>query len=85
MFAADPQYVREVIHAFNDQRFAALNPKWSGGRRPKFAPTPANSSAGPRRPPRSSYGCRSPRGAWPSSPATSTSTTGSTSPRRRCG
>ena len=26
------EYVRGVIHAFNDTGFAALNPKWSGGR-----------------------------------------------------
>jgi transposase len=25
-------YVREVIHAFNQHGFAALDPKWSGGR-----------------------------------------------------
>ncbi|MFD1521774.1 IS630 family transposase, partial [Pseudonocardia yunnanensis] len=30
MFAATEWYVREVIHAFNDTRFAALDPKWSG-------------------------------------------------------
>jgi transposase len=35
MFAAKPQYAREVIHAFNDKGFAALDPKWSGGRPPK--------------------------------------------------
>src|SRR3954453_19406083 len=34
MFAATAQYAREVIHAFNDQGFAALDPKWSGGRPP---------------------------------------------------
>lgn len=33
MFAATAQYAREVIHAFNQQGFAALDPKWSGGRR----------------------------------------------------
>lgn len=38
MFAAKPQYAREVIHAFNEKGFAALDPKWSGGRRPKFGP-----------------------------------------------
>ena len=38
MFAASPQYVREVIHAFNAQGFAALDPKWSGGRPAKFGP-----------------------------------------------
>jgi len=32
MFAASENYVREVIHAFNQQGFAALDPKWSGGR-----------------------------------------------------
>ncbi|GAA3239718.1 hypothetical protein GCM10017691_41160 [Pseudonocardia petroleophila] len=36
MFAAKAQYAREVIHAFNAQGFAALDPKWSGGRPPKF-------------------------------------------------
>src|SRR5689334_22677448 len=38
MFAAKPQYAREVIHAFNEKGFAALDPKWSGGRRRKFGP-----------------------------------------------
>lgn len=38
MFAASAQCVREVIHAFNDQGFAALDPKWSGGRPRKFGP-----------------------------------------------
>ncbi len=38
MFAAKAQYAREVIHAFNAQGFAALDPKWSGGRPPKFGP-----------------------------------------------
>src|SRR3954464_14377140 len=36
MFAATAQYAREVIHAFNQQGFAALDPKWSGGRPPRF-------------------------------------------------
>jgi len=27
-----PEYVRTVIHAFNESGFAALDPKWSGGR-----------------------------------------------------
>src|SRR5215813_4318615 len=26
------EYVRTVIHAFNESGFAALDPKWSGGR-----------------------------------------------------
>lgn len=38
MFAATAQYAREVIHAFNERGFAALDPKWSGGRPPKFGP-----------------------------------------------
>jgi len=38
MFAASPQYAREVIHAFNESGFAALDPKWSGGRPPRFGP-----------------------------------------------
>lgn len=25
-------YVRDVVHAFNERGFEALNPKWSGGR-----------------------------------------------------
>lgn len=32
MFAATDGHVREVMHAFNDRGFAALDPKWSGGR-----------------------------------------------------
>ena len=38
MFAMKPQYAREVIHAFNEQGFAALDPKWSGGRPARFGP-----------------------------------------------
>ena len=38
MFAASEGYVREVIHAFNETGFAALDPKWSGGRARKFGP-----------------------------------------------
>ena len=29
-------YVRDVIHAFNERGFDALDPKWSGGRRRKI-------------------------------------------------
>ena len=32
MLAASPEYVRTVIHQFNEHGFAALDPKWSGGR-----------------------------------------------------
>ncbi|MBM7790046.1 helix-turn-helix domain-containing protein [Tenggerimyces flavus] len=38
MFAASDGYVREVIHAFNESGFAALNPKWSGGRPATIGP-----------------------------------------------
>lgn len=38
MFAATPQYARELIHAFNEKGFAAPDPKWSGGRPPRFGP-----------------------------------------------
>lgn len=38
MFAATDGYVREVIHAFNEHGFAALSPKWSGGRPPRIGP-----------------------------------------------
>ncbi|WP_019872990.1 IS630 family transposase [Sporichthya polymorpha] len=38
MFAATAQYAREVIHAFNAQGFAALDPKWSGGRPKRIGP-----------------------------------------------
>ena len=38
MVAASENYVRELIHAFNEQGFAALDPKWSGGRPAKFGP-----------------------------------------------
>src|SRR5213592_420153 len=32
-------YVRDVIHAFNERGFDALDPKWSGGRRPAISET----------------------------------------------
>jgi len=32
-------YVRDVIHAFNERGFDALDPKWSGGRRPVISKT----------------------------------------------
>jgi transposase len=32
LVAADEDTVREVIHAFNEQGLAALDPKWAGGR-----------------------------------------------------
>jgi transposase len=38
MFAASPQYAREVIRAFNETGFAALDPKWSGGRPRRIGP-----------------------------------------------
>jgi transposase len=41
MFAATAQYGREVIHAFNELGFAALDPKWSGGRPRRIGPAAA--------------------------------------------
>jgi transposase len=38
MFAASAQYAREMIRAFNESGFAALDPKWSGGRPKRFGP-----------------------------------------------
>ena len=32
LLVCSPEYVRTVIHAFNQSGFAALDPKWSGGR-----------------------------------------------------
>src|ERR1700712_4505701 len=32
LLQVDDGYARDVIHAFNERGFDALNPKWSGGR-----------------------------------------------------
>nr|WP_240522102.1 helix-turn-helix domain-containing protein [Amycolatopsis vastitatis] len=58
MFAATEGYVREVIHAFNDSGFAALSPKWRGGRPRKFGPPPGSRSAASPPASRLSWGCR---------------------------
>jgi hypothetical protein len=42
MFAATVTYAREVIHAFNEKGFAALDPEWSGADHIGSAPTPAS-------------------------------------------
>jgi site-specific recombinase XerD len=34
LMRVDEGYVRDVIHAFNERGFAALDPKWSGGSAP---------------------------------------------------
>jgi hypothetical protein len=50
MFAATPQYAREVIHAFNDKEFAPLDPQCSGVDpvdSADSAPTPARGSLRP--------------------------------------
>ncbi len=41
MFAAPPQYARDVIKAFNQMGFDALNPEWSGGRPKRIGPAVA--------------------------------------------
>jgi transposase len=38
MFAATAQYAREVMHAFDESGFAALDPKWRGAGRRGSAP-----------------------------------------------
>ena len=38
MYAATPAYARDVIKAFNQMGFDALNPKWSGGRPRRIGP-----------------------------------------------
>jgi transposase len=38
LMAATERYVREVISAFNEKGFAALDPKWSGGRPKTISP-----------------------------------------------
>ena len=63
MFAATAAYAREVIHAFNTQGFAALDPNGAGAGLVGSAPRPARRSPAARRPPRPSSGCRSPPGA----------------------
>lgn len=35
LFAATEHHVREVIHTFNERGFAALDPKWKGGKQAK--------------------------------------------------
>jgi hypothetical protein len=77
MFAMTAAYAREVIHAFNAQGFAALDPKWSGGRPAKFGPRPARRSPGSPRPHPSSSTYRSPPGRCPSSSSISGATSGS--------
>lgn len=42
MFAAKPQYVREVIHAFNTEGFAALAQNGAGGGLLSSVPTSAS-------------------------------------------
>lgn len=63
MFAATAQYAREVIHAFNQHGFAALDPNGAGADPVSSAPTPASWSAGSLGPHRSRLAGRSPRGA----------------------
>jgi transposase len=38
LVAADPDTVRDVIHAFNDRGLEALEPKWAGGRPRRITP-----------------------------------------------
>lgn len=63
MDAASARYVREVIHAFNEQGFAALDPKWSGVDQQRSAPRWVSGSAGSPRPRRLSWPSRARCGA----------------------
>ncbi|MFJ9078126.1 helix-turn-helix domain-containing protein [Streptomyces sp. NPDC102278] len=45
MFAATAQYVRQVLHAFNEQGFAASDPKWSGVGHRSSAPRSVSSAS----------------------------------------
>jgi pimeloyl-ACP methyl ester carboxylesterase len=58
MFAASEGYVREVIHAFNETEFAALDPKRSGGRARKFGPAVAAPRPGRPRAHHEAFACR---------------------------
>ena len=71
MFAATAQYAREVIHAFNEKGFAALDPKWSGGRPRKFGSVAREIVCRVAKTPPQQLGCRSPPGACPSWSSTS--------------
>ena len=63
-------YVRDVIHAFNERGFDALDPKWSGGpRRRSVSSSAAGSARSPGRPPRTGRGRASGQARGGSSPA----------------
>jgi helix-turn-helix protein len=84
MFAMKPQYAREVIHAFNEQGFAALDPKWSGGRPSRFGPPVRETVCRVAKTRHSSLAARSPRGACRSWSSTWPSTRASPSVPSRC-
>ena len=63
MYAATAQYAREVIHAFNTQGFAALDPNGAAADPVSSGRSPARSSAARPPPHPGSWGCRSPPGA----------------------
>jgi hypothetical protein len=66
----DEGYVRDVIHAFNERVFDALDPNGAGvGPRPSMT-RPVRRSSRRRRPTPAPSGCRSPAGARSSSPPT---------------
>jgi transposase len=64
-------YVRDVIHAFNERGFDALDPKWSGGRPPTIDQTTREQVCLiARTSPPSGASLSSPPGVFPSSPLT---------------
>ena len=70
LVAAVEDTVRDVIHAFNQEGLAALDPRWAGGR-PRLISDGDIDVVGARRPPpgRRSWASRSPIGACASWPA----------------
>ena len=44
LMQVSPDYVRDVIHAFNERGFDALNPKWSGDARRRSVSRSGNGS-----------------------------------------
>ena len=67
--AADEDTVRDVIHAFNQEGLAALDPRWAGGRPRLISDDDVAVIITPAGPGRRSWACRSRTGACASWPA----------------
>jgi hypothetical protein len=64
-----PDRVRAVINNFNEDGFESLYPRYSGGRPPTLPSVSAARSNESPCPVPWTTACRSPPGAWPSSPS----------------